>query len=98
MEVAFAPKGQTADQYILEQVELTQNKKILIVVTNDRSLKLHANSFGAKTMSIQAFLNWLMKRKKQKKSKKSVIRESPAQIERLVKIFEETLKNLDREE
>lgn len=93
MEVAFAPQGQTADQYIIEQIELAKNKKTIVVVTNDRNLKNHVSFVGAETMSIHAFLQWLMKRKAKKKSKKLVIKESPAQIERLVKIFEERLRN-----
>ena len=92
MEVAFTPKGQTADQYILEQVELIQNKKSIVVVTNDQSLKRHASAFGAKTMSSTAFLHWIVKRKSQKKTKKPIIRETSSEIERLLKIFEERLK------
>lgn len=94
MEVAYTPKGQTADQYILEQVELSKNKKLVVVVTNDQMLKKHASCFGVKTMSNQAFLQWVAKKKGQKRKKtKGIFQESAAQVERLVKIFEERLKN-----
>jgi predicted RNA-binding protein with PIN domain len=93
MEVAYTPKGQSADQYIVEQVELPKNKEALVVVTNDGMLRKHVSALGVKTMSNQTFLEWVMKKRRQKKNKKRVIRESDAQIERLVKIFEERLKD-----
>ena len=96
MDVAFTPKGQTADQYILELIEISPHRKCLVVVTNDQSLKRHATGFGANTLSSQAFLHWAMKRKKRKKAKKPAAQESKSQVERWVKIFEERLKqNLD---
>ncbi len=93
MEVAYTPKGQSADQYIIEQVELPKNKEALVVVTNDGMLRKHVHAIGVKTMSNHAFLEWVMKKKRQKKHKKRVIRESDAQIQRLVEIFEERLRN-----
>lgn len=93
MEVAYTPKGQSADLYIVEQLELPKNKEAFVVVTNDVMLKKHVSALGVKTMSNHAFLQWIMKRKQKKKAKKAPIRESDAQIERLLKIFEERLKN-----
>ncbi len=92
MEVAYTPKGQTADQYILEQIEPIRNKKAVIVVTNDLMLKRHIHAMGAQTMSSTAFLQWVSKQKQKKKPTKPVIRESTSQIERWLKIFEERLK------
>jgi len=92
MEVAYTPKGQTADQYILDQIEQIKDKKAVIVVTNDLMLKRHIHALSAKTMSSTAFLQWVSKQKQKKKSGKPVIRESTSQIERWLKIFEERLK------
>jgi len=89
LEVSFAPKGQTADAYILEQVQLLKN---VTVVTNDGGLKRQARAFGAKTMTNEAFLEWLAKKRK-KKVKKVEVRESPREMERLLKAFEERLKH-----
>jgi len=92
MEVVYTPKGQSADQYIVEQAELIKNKKAIVVVTNDQSLKRHVSALGVNTMSNQAFLQWIVKRRSQKKGRKTVIRETSYQVERLLKIFEERLK------
>jgi predicted RNA-binding protein with PIN domain len=92
MEIVYTPKGQTADQYIVEYAELINNKKSITVVTNDQSLKRHVSALGVKTMGNQAFLHWIIKRKNKKTGKKTVIRETSYQVERLLKIFEERLK------
>ena len=34
--VAYAPKGQSADEYIIEKLEISKNPKIITVITNDR--------------------------------------------------------------
>ena len=94
MEIVYTPKGQTADQYIVEYAELINNKKSITVVTNDQSLKRHVSAVGVKTMGNQAFLHWIVKKRSQKKGKKTVIRETSYQVVRLLKIFEERFKDL----
>ncbi len=91
MELAFTPKGQSADEYILEKVEAFKNRKNATVITNDLGLKRQASAFGAKTMSNDAFLEWLLKRSTKKKVKRLPTKDSPQEIERLTKIFEEKL-------
>lgn len=93
LEIVFTPKGQSADEYIIERLEARKRKKTITVVTNDQGLRRHVRSFDAKTMSNNSFLIWLAKRERKRKAKKSVIfRESSFQEERLLKIFEERLK------
>ena len=98
MELAFTPKGQSADENILDRVEMLSNRKNATVVTNDQGLKRQAGAFGAKTMSNDAFLKWLLKRASKKKAKRLPAKDSPQQIERLTKIFEEKLKKDDFED
>lgn len=88
--VAYAPKGQSADEYIVEQLRVAKNPKIITVVTNDRGLKGHAKAEGAKVLGNDAFVEWL---KKKKKSSANVeVKETKGNIDRLEKIFEERLK------
>jgi predicted RNA-binding protein with PIN domain len=91
MEVAFTPKGQTADENILERIESFKNRKDITIVTNDLGLKRQASVLGAKILSNDAFLEWLQKRAAKKKSKRTPTKDSPKKIERLLKIFEERL-------
>ena len=87
LEVAYAPKGQSADAYIVEMLETAKNPKLYVVVTNDRGLHRHAGSFGAKTEANGAFLARLQKRKSGGKERRSAT-ETPSEIARLTQIFE----------
>ena len=40
--IAYAPKGQTADEYIVQQIQLAKNSKLITVITNDKGLARHA--------------------------------------------------------
>ena len=89
LAVAYAPKGQTADEYIVEQIECTDNPKQVTVDTNDKGLALHAKAAGSKVLKNDEFIHWLQKKKK--KTKAMDPKESEQNIERLLKIFEERL-------
>ncbi len=88
--IAYAPKGQSADAYIVEQIETSLNPKQITVVTNDRGLARHAKSHGAHVQENQPFIQWLNKRKKG--AVKPEPKETQQNIDRLLKIFEERLK------
>jgi predicted RNA-binding protein with PIN domain len=91
LTIAYAPKGQSADEYIVEHIEASTHPKQITVVTNDRGLTMHAKSNGAKVQSNEDFIHWLHKRTKKKKGVEPV--ETQQNIDRLIKIFEERLKN-----
>lgn len=91
--VAFAPKGQTADSYIVEKIETAKNRKEITVVTNDKGLGRHAKSAGAKVIPNDEFIQWLHKPVKKKANADPV--DTKQNIDRLLKIFEERLKNED---
>ena len=90
LEIAYAPKGQSADAYIVEKIEAARNPREITVVTNDRGLAMHARSHGAKVQANGSFIQFL--KKKKKKGKKGPVSETQQNIERLMKIFEERLK------
>jgi predicted RNA-binding protein with PIN domain len=91
--IAYAPKGQSADEYIIEQIEFSKNPKQITVITNDKGLTLHAKYAGAKVEKNAEFIQWLQKSKR--KTTKFEPKETQQNIDRLLKIFEEKLKNLE---
>lgn len=92
--VAYAPKGQSADAYIVERIEMSLTPKQIIVVTNDRGLAGHAKSSGAKVQLNDEFIHWLTKKRNTGAVKEPV--ESKPNFDRLLQIFEERLReNLD---
>jgi predicted RNA-binding protein with PIN domain len=85
--VAYAPKGQSADDYILEIVQFSKSPAQFTVVTNDKGLQRQAGHAGAKLKTNDDFIRWLKKPKKQKE--KPEPKETEKNINRLLKIFEE---------
>jgi len=97
LEIIYTTKNLSADAYILEKIQSAQHPEHITVVTSDRDLTASSKAFKAKTLSIEAFLNFLTKKKnkqKQKFPKTSILRDSDAEIERLLRIFEKRLENL----
>lgn len=90
--IAYSPKGQTADRYILEKLESAKVPSDVTVVTNDKSLASQVRALGAHTSNLKMFYSQL----ERKHNKKSVDEKKPSQIskrelERLAKIFEQRL-------
>ncbi|PIS01893.1 MAG: hypothetical protein COT85_08115 [Chlamydiae bacterium CG10_big_fil_rev_8_21_14_0_10_42_34] len=88
--VAYAPKGQSADDYIIENVESSSNPKLITVVTNDRGLARHVKSSGAKVQLNNEFIKWLNKKTKKEELKEP--RDSQQNMDRLLEIFEKRLR------
>lgn len=95
LDIAYAPKGQSADAYIVEKIESEKSPSFITVVTNDKGLKAHARSAGAKVQSNEAFILFLKKRGKKTKAKIREIKDTENNISRLLKIFEERLSSKD---
>ena len=89
--IAYTPKGQTADEYIVEQLNRSKKRRNETVVTNDRTLILHARSMGAHVLSNQLFIEKLKKKRKKSGTVKEP-QETNHQIERLNQIFEKRLR------
>ncbi|NGX39171.1 MAG: hypothetical protein KR126chlam1_00493 [Chlamydiae bacterium] len=92
LEVIYAPKGRTADEYIIEMVEVSKNPKVLTVVSSDNGLSGQCRHLGAQTQSIEEFLAFAEKKQGRSTSSKPNYRETSSHIERLRKIFEEKLE------
>lgn len=91
LDIAYTPKGQTADEYILEKLEWSQQKTPTLVVSNDQGLARRARSLGAKTQSNETFIRYLEKKKIKKSTRPREPKDTPQNIERLLRIFEEKL-------
>lgn len=95
--IAYSPEGESADEYILEKLELAKRPSEMTVVTDDRSLASQARGKKALTMTLRAFLAYLEKahgkraRAREDVRDQTPFKESPKEIDRLVKIFEERL-------
>ncbi len=91
LELIYTPAHQSADAYILEEVERAKAPSQLTVVSSDREVIGRAKQYGANILTIEAFLSLLFDRRKKKKERnqeEKEVRESPKEIERLRKIFE----------
>ncbi|MBF5060146.1 NYN domain-containing protein [Candidatus Neptunochlamydia vexilliferae] len=84
IEVSFSPKNLSADAYILELLEW--DAKDTTLVTSDKPLAKKASYLGVKTLSINGFVS-LMVKKQKKPSEKPEMRETEANIKRLLKEF-----------
>lgn len=89
--VAYTPKGESADEYILEQLKSAKRVHQTIVITDDRGLSLHVKSLGGKVQSNAAFIHWLNTKRKTKR-KEIEPADTQQNIDRLLAIFEERLK------
>jgi predicted RNA-binding protein with PIN domain len=90
IQIIFTEKGISADNYILERVEISPNASQITVITEDKPLAKACRSIGAQTKSIDSFLKWITKRKKQ--PEKTSYEDTNYNIKRLEKIFEDRLK------
>lgn len=87
IKIVFTEKGESADDFILKQLELSKNIKNETVVTSDKSLTRLSRSLGAKTLSIYSFLQFISSKKSP--TKEYSFEDSQENIERLLKIFKE---------
>lgn len=88
LEIVYAPKGQSADNYIVEKVAAFQNPKETTVVTNDKGLIAHAREAGALIINNGAFLAFLHQKMAPKTGEK-MMKDTPRNIERLLRLFEQ---------
>jgi len=96
LKVIYTPKGQTADDYILEKIFLSKTPSQITIITSDNSLAFQAKSMHAQTKSIDDFIDFLQEKESQsareeEKNKEEFI-DTKHNIQRLLKIFEEKLE------
>lgn len=90
LEVTYTHRGQTADDYIIEMVEMACNPTLLTVVSSDSGLLRQCAHLGAKTLSIECFVAKLTKKRANSKQRACKAHHDP-DFERLRKIFERKL-------
>lgn len=96
LEIIYTSKAQSADDYILEEIQQSSTPSQETIVTSDRELALRCKNLGAKIKSIESFLEWIEKKCKKDKaakrpSPKKGFKESDFHFTRLLKIFEKRL-------
>ena len=97
--VVYTYRGQSADAYILERIELSKQPQEITVISNDRSLTAQARGLQAQSLTVSSFLSRIKNQKtKRKKAKETLadFSDSPAQIERLLKLFEQRWHALEK--
>lgn len=95
LDVLYAPKGQSADEYILELIEISRTPKTLTVITSDAGLARQCQALGARTLSIEDFMLLVVKKGEKGVCRPISFQETPAEMERLLKAFEKKLKNTE---
>ncbi len=91
LEVIYAPKGQTADTYIIELVEQRKSPRTITVVTSDSGLAHQCRHIGTEILSIDDFIAFVIKKNTKRSPVEPSYCESKKEIERLRKIFEDRL-------
>jgi len=94
VEVVYATSKKTADEAILEGVSYVLQREKACVISSDKSLIRQARCLGATGLTFSAFLQRVHKRQ-QRCSTPIEVQESPKEIERLRKIFEDRLRMRD---
>lgn len=88
MNIVYTPTRQTADDYILEMLEHTKNPAQETVISSDRDLLRKAKQKGAHIQTVEEFLKKISKKPVSADDEKKQLKESSAEFERLLKIFE----------
>ncbi|MBJ7449839.1 MAG: NYN domain-containing protein [Parachlamydiales bacterium] len=63
LDVIFTASGQSADNWILDELQTVRNPRLFTIITSDKTLAMHARHLGAYTVSVDEFLKKLAKKK-----------------------------------
>lgn len=95
-EVVYTGKGITADEYIIFRIAKYPKPYQKTVVTSDKKLARSVRLYGAKVLSIEEFLAWIVRtEKKTPKKKKKHLKIHPSLFEFWLKNFERKLHDQD---
>ena len=94
LQITFSPHGISADEYILECLKIKKFSQNTTLVTSDKDLGKKGRSLGAKTMTVEGFLELVQAKKKRNKKymDDKQLFDSKKNIARLQLIFEENLR------
>lgn len=93
LEIVFTHSGQSADAFIVQEIEQAKNPKEITVVTNDQGIKRHAKAMQAHVKSCHSFIRFLEKKSEKPLEEKRNPRDSQKNFNRLLKAFEDRLGN-----
>lgn len=103
LEIVYTAHGESADDYIISELETIKYPTQVTVVTSDKDLKRRAKSLRARTLTIEEFMSQLNRNpKKEEKGRPSrqpvpIAEKSIGELERYLKIFEERSQHLAQE-
>ena len=89
LEIIFTASGETADEFILQELKESKTPSQHIVITSDKKLARLCQLRLSKTESVEEFLAWLGKRYKNKLRQKPLLTPKliqPNKIEELIKL------------
>ena len=93
LALIYTPHNQTADDYILEAISNSSHPEKETVISSDLELLRKARQRGAHGQTIEKFLSQLIRKKKKKSDNPDrEPRETSANIDRYLKIFEDKLR------
>lgn len=80
LEICFTDQGETADEYILNELKNSRTPKQETVVTSDKRLACKVRDYQVKTMSVEEFTSWISKPIK----KKNIVKKAQPIVEQKV--------------
>lgn len=98
IDLVYTHHGLSADEYILRYVADNVKNEKCIVVTSDRELGSKVRAFGMSVLTVEEFMQFLLNKtlpSKNKRKEKPLFKEAGFHFDRLLKIFEEKLKEHD---
>ena len=97
--IVFTPRGVSADDYIVELVEIEKHPATRTVISSDKGVIIRVSSLGAKTMSIEHFVQFVQRKlAKTKKRKEKLETDSDMHVRRLEEIFTRRLEDSSDED
>ncbi|NNM42716.1 MAG: hypothetical protein HKM07_00030 [Chlamydiae bacterium] len=99
LEIVYTAKKQTADSYIIEELETSFHPQNFVVVTSDSGLARQSQGLQASTQTIEEFLEYLsgkMRKKAKKEMREKPSEEPQKDMERLRIIFEKRLNKKNK--
>ena len=90
--VIFTGKNQTADEYIIEKLSVTENNNEETVITGDKSLALKSKQLGAHVLTPKNFVKKVLSKPIEANNNTQNFEDTKENIERLLEIFENRLK------
>jgi len=94
LSLIYTPHHQTADDYILAAIAESADPTQEVVVSSDLELLRKAKQRGAKIQTVEEFISKLIHKKRKKKaSPEKEFKETSAELSRLLKIFEDRLRD-----